>query len=662
MRFSWHNAKNVTRDPASVAADFSVQDYATLVAHPSPFWKFPEEFLCLVRLSCHYTLDEETYLLFLDKDEEDMDIFAFIHTLDPTKVKVVERERKEDEPRLLETTVSRTVPLLPVALDRGESELDASVDKLFDEGGSGTQTEQGDSAGGGGEQGINIQPVTETIDAVAEDVISLQPRRLEKKKTIVSYAGGPSHPPKKLREDHRTLSGGEPIPTIPFVTSSISATPKREDEGHTNSVTGRNLRTISAPQRFVISSDSSYHSGANIAKADVDSFLRPSVQTDPAMVGLTDLTGSDFLVGGIHTIINPDPNLQNTYLFTEFNVGAGRQMYLSVEVRMRAEYNIREKRRLKSVVEEKNQLLKARDEEIKNLKAHLLLKESEAAEDIRLRTEAFELETEEKSLRDEVTDLKAVVVSKERELTDFTAYLTSIKSQNDNLVDQDAQLKVVNDKFEKLYTDFVKMTLHLEERFYPHLLTTIAGRRWPLTHGMELVVAKSYFDRCAAHNPSAEVDYVFALQHLHGVNFSLLAELKSNKDDSIEALMNILRLEEHLAERLGLNKLQPHADQLMVPIHHSPDTTVVGCLYSLGRAFFWCSITGTKSTSDTITATADTTAALYVTFASASIVDLISIDDYKDTGMDDQPAATGNVADVNVNPFPNVEDAEMNIS
>nr|GEX34436.1 hypothetical protein [Tanacetum cinerariifolium] len=62
------------------------------------------------------------------------------------------RMERDDELRLLEITVDRTVPLLLVTPDRGESELDASVDKLFDEGGSGTQTEQGDSAGGGGGQ------------------------------------------------------------------------------------------------------------------------------------------------------------------------------------------------------------------------------------------------------------------------------------------------------------------------------------------------------------------------------------------------------------------------------------------------------------------------------------------------------------------------------
>nr|GEY45669.1 hypothetical protein [Tanacetum cinerariifolium] len=189
-----------------------------------------------------------------------------------------------------------------------------------------------------------------------------------------------------------------------------------------------------------------------------------------------------------------------------------------------------------------------------------------------------------------VTDLEAAVVRKECELADSNAQLTSIKSQNDNLADQvhelqvsssglkeklanyenlteqleefqDAQLKVVNDKFNKLYTDFVEMTLHIEDRFYPHLLTTIARRRWLLTYGMELAIVKCLnspeylsalgtanskaiekgmqdglaagithgkegwvLTNVAAYNPSAEMDYVFALQQLQGVNSPLLAE------------------------------------------------------------------------------------------------------------------------------------------
>nr|GEU65676.1 transposase (putative), gypsy type [Tanacetum cinerariifolium] len=608
--------------------------------------------------SRHYTLDEDTHPSFVDKDKEDMDIFAFIHTLDPTKVKVVEHERQEDNPRLLETIVGRTIHLLLVAPDRGESELESSVDKLFDEGGSGTQVEQRDSTGGGGVQ-------------------------------------------------------GDPISILPFMTSSVSAIPEREGEGHNDSVTELNLRTISAPQRFGISSDSSHHSGANMAETEVDFFTMPSVSVitaattvtstdDPAIVikekivkpslisadsalaggtdhvmgSFMDLSGSDFLVGGIRTVISLDTDLQ--------------------KLRMRAEYNIKENRRLASVVEEKNQLLKSRDKEIKNLKAQLLLREAKVAKAIHLRAEASHFEVTKKSLRDEVnalngrntilekehnaldvkvTDLEATVVSKERELTDSNAQLTGV-------------------------------TLHLEEKFYPYLFTTIVGRRWLLTHGMELAIAKcqnlpEYLSALgpavskaiekgmqdglaagithgregraltdvAAHNPSAEADYVSALQQLLNVNFPLLAELKMNKDASIEALMNILRLEEHLVERLGLNESQPHADQLMVPIHHSSDKTVVGaCALSLAldvsdvrvrrikenimshRSLFQdvsiplaeplsaAALTGMEGTSDVMPATADITTSMSVTLTSA-----------------------GTVVDEDTNPFPNVDDAELNI-
>ncbi|GKG08164.1 hypothetical protein Tco_0333996, partial [Tanacetum coccineum] len=72
-------------DPAPVASDFNAEDYATLVALLSLFRKFPEAFLCLVGLSRDYHLDEETYTRFLHKNEENMDIFAFIHTQIPPR-------------------------------------------------------------------------------------------------------------------------------------------------------------------------------------------------------------------------------------------------------------------------------------------------------------------------------------------------------------------------------------------------------------------------------------------------------------------------------------------------------------------------------------------------------------------------------------------------
>ncbi|GJT00015.1 hypothetical protein Tco_0821184 [Tanacetum coccineum] len=94
-----------------------------------------------VGLIRNYTLDENTYPQFLRENEEETYLFSFIRTADPTKVRIGERQRAEDEPKLLDTIVGHVVPLLPIAPTRAESELEASVDKLFDESSSGNQAE-----------------------------------------------------------------------------------------------------------------------------------------------------------------------------------------------------------------------------------------------------------------------------------------------------------------------------------------------------------------------------------------------------------------------------------------------------------------------------------------------------------------------------------------
>ncbi|GKB95313.1 hypothetical protein Tco_0981450 [Tanacetum coccineum] len=346
-----------------------------------------------------------------------------------------------------------------------------------------------------------------------------------------------------------------------------------------------------------------------------------------------------------------------------------------------------------------------------------------------------------------VSDFTASVKVREQEVADLDAQVIVVKSQSDNLAGrvheletssaglqekvtayedcmgkleefQDERMRVVDDKFDKLYADFVEMSLHLEEIFYPYLLTTIAGRRWLLTYGMKLAIVKCLHSSeylsalgaaiskaiekgmqdglaagithvqegrvltdVAAFNPSVENDYISALQELQDVNFSLLAELKSNKDASVETLMDILRLEETLAERLGLNESQPHVDQLMVPIHHSPDQTVVGAtslLFSLdvsrnrvqrirdnianhrsalcdvfvplAEPLSSVALEGTSGTAP------DTTTALSVTFAFVSSIPPISTDDYEVVHVDGQEGVGADA-----NPFPNVDDAELNI-
>nr|GFC52428.1 hypothetical protein [Tanacetum cinerariifolium] len=123
---------------------------------------------------------------------------------------------------------------------------------------------------------------------------------------------------------------------------------------------------------------------------------------DYTMGGFSNLTGSDFIVSVdgracremVDEFAPPKffasiREMEHDQLFTEFNVGATRQMSLSAEFRMRAEYNIKENRRFRS-------------------------DEAEATETIRLRAEASKFEAIERSLQDEVKALREHNVALEK--------------------------------------------------------------------------------------------------------------------------------------------------------------------------------------------------------------------------------------------------------
>nr|GEV62652.1 hypothetical protein [Tanacetum cinerariifolium] len=109
-----------------------------------------------------------------------------------------------------------------------------------------------------------------------------------------------------------------------------------------------------------------------------------------------------------------------------------------------------------------------------------------------------------------------------------------------------------------------------------------------------------------------------------------------------------------------------NVDQLMVPIHHSPDkikenianqrSDLHDVLVPLSEPFPAAVLTGTEGSYDVVSATGGATTALSITFASASIISPIDVEDYEVIDAEDQAAADGNAAS-----FPNVDDAELNI-
>ncbi|GJY95294.1 hypothetical protein Tco_0511655 [Tanacetum coccineum] len=767
-RFKWFSGSTIAKDRAPAPSEYDIGHVNTLIAHASPFLRFPEEFLCWVGISRNYLLNKDTYPRFEYEDGEEMDLNAFIRTADPRKVRIVERPRAENERPIVTVAKHRTVTLLPTSVVRSSGELSASVEREF----------VGDaSVGDGGDQGFdsvagqdNVEPSVPVIEPVEAEVP--KPKRSKKKRVIYDSEGLPvaSHPPKRLRADYGTTGGsvtggkspsvlnrllqdsrltveqGVPaLPTLPFITSSVTASPLEEGGDRTDSVTGPSLRTIGPSARFVVLSDSSHHSGAKSADPEVDSLVRsaapvmteattvatvattvaipadvskdksaphPSVfgssssseKTDRTLSLFTGRSGSGFDAGSIRAeeavgagseeIYVPEwtvtkgfemndgrlcanmidhftppaffktvRGMEHEQLFTEFNVSAARNLSLSSEVRMRAEYNILEKRKWRSLAEEKNILLEAKDKEIEDLKSQLLKAKEESAEVTQLRAQVSGLEATENSLRGEVasaqdhnvlleqecnslklkvTGLESTIAEKDHELSDLGASSSSLKSQNQSLVDQVHELEIssadLREKLEmyegslkqleefqdnlmgplrtrlaEIDADFTRCCMRFQESFHPHLLNVVAGRRWLLTHGMKLLVVKclnsnEYMEalghafgraiekgmqeglaagiehgqagRCLtdleAYIPSAEDDFNSAIRDLRDLNFPLLQELSDKKDASTWDIMDLLRLDDTVAETLGMTDLQPDVNQLMVPVHHKQDRVVIG--------------------------------------------------------------------------------------
>nr|GEV66685.1 transposase (putative), gypsy type [Tanacetum cinerariifolium] len=476
-----------------------------------------------------------------------MDLFAFIHALDPTKVRVVERERDKDEPRLLETTVGRTISLLPIAPDLVETKLKASVNRLFNEGGSGHQTEQKDYAGGG--QDANIQPVAKAADTIVEDAAPVQLRQAERSSALIMTTvttTTPTFDPTSLLKRNSD-----------FLVGAIRTVINPDTE----------LQKVYVPQ-WSVTNESRLDDG-RVCHEMVDEFSPPKFFV--------------FVRG-----------MKHDQLFTEINVGAARQMSLSAE----------------------GELLKAREEEIGSLKARLLLKEAEAAEAIRLCVEASNFKTVEKSLRDEANALREhnVILEKERDALDVkvTKLETSAMSKERELTDLNA-----------LVHELEISSSRLQEKAW-----------WLLTYGIELAIAKclnspEYLSalETAIGKAIEKANYIFALQQLQNVNFPLLAELKSKKDASVEAIMEILRLEDPVAKKLGLNELQPNVDQMMIRKNIANYKSVLHDVFvSLAEPFSTLALTGMEGTSGAMPTIATITA-LSTTLALTSTVNVISIDD-----------------------------------
>ncbi|GJS15790.1 hypothetical protein Tco_0410262 [Tanacetum coccineum] len=222
---------------------------------------------------------------------------------------------------------------------------------------------------------------------------------------------------------------------------------------------------------------------------------------------------------------------------------------------MRVEHTLEKKGELEDKCVEQAVLLSERYVEISHLKSLLSLKETEAAEAIRLRGQLTTVEAADAVKDNELKDLKeknfalkgerdatpkkiatleSANVAKEAELASLSSQVAkltsdlsgfqlsrdelnskvaSLESERDCLITQksslesafelfreciealqDEQAKALGDRVAELDAQLLEMAIHLDKEFYPCFLTTISGRRWILTHGLKLDGLKARVD------------------------------------------------------------------------------------------------------------------------------------------------------------------------
>ncbi|GJS47075.1 hypothetical protein Tco_0597196 [Tanacetum coccineum] len=286
-------------------------------------------------------------------------------------------------------------------------------------------------------------------------------------------------------------------------------------------------------------------------------------------------------------------------LFIEFNVGAARQICLGSVVRLRTEHELELKEKLRVKYAARGKLLEERDLEIFELKSKLAEKETEAAEAIRLRDQVSSLSGEKFALTAEVSGLKVTITQKGHDISLLDSHATSLTSglENAKVVSslhvgfQDFKKKMEvqqEEQAQELYNRVVELEAHLallkclKSSEYQGILGHALGRS--VDFGMQVGLEVGHEHESAgrslsvvdAYNPeTAKANYIDAVKALEDVDFPLVNLLKSKKDAGMDEVLDCFLLDGPAADLPKAVHLQPCLEQLMVPIHHAGDKTIV---------------------------------------------------------------------------------------
>ncbi|GKC47116.1 hypothetical protein Tco_1064838 [Tanacetum coccineum] len=512
-----------------------------------------------------------------------MGLLDFIKTADPRKVQAVEVQKKDDQVKLLESTSHCFMPLVT-------------------------------PAAGGSSSAAALKVSAPEVSAPAEG--SPRGRGWGKQSdTLPAQQLMKDHPSFATGTGGKTLAGlRQLMPTSPLVSRPSFQADIQAHVVQSARITDVLVYTVAATVTSA-RENVGVTPTSDIAGQNVGMFLDGTLPTTrcwitvfPAARWLTVLPPGFF-----STLLSMDYE----QLYTEFNVGAARQICLESKVRSLAEHELELKEKLKGKYNARGRLLKEKDLEILRLKS-LLVEEAEKAE----RAETAEVSR----LRGQVSALtgESALDDSKAACTEAGSLITSLTSERDRLTSEDfkekaeaqqeEQAQVLYNRVAELEANVMDVSGRLEGEFYPAYLTTLAGRRWFMTHRIQLAVLKCFksleYQGILGHAPGRAVDfgmqegleagyehgvagtplsvveaynpegvranYFDAVMALEDVDFPLVNLLKSKKDVGMDEVLDCFILDEPLADLPEAAHLQPCLEQLSVPIYHSDDKAIVG--------------------------------------------------------------------------------------
>nr|GEU38145.1 transposase (putative), gypsy type [Tanacetum cinerariifolium] len=420
---------------------YSLEAVRILDTHRTLIQKQPEALLCLVGLSRRYYLGDEVYPTFLHDDDRDMDLFNLIRAPNPTKVKTGSHPRATHEVPLLTVTANRVIEIEDPAAATDSSGVPSTIERspldFANENPSQQSTRPEDQ-----ETVAPEVPPPENVTTMGgapeagptKRVAATDPLAVKERRKRGHDGVDTNTPSKVLRRDHadprptESTRGGKSLAAIELGMGSTRPTPA--PQGPPSDVSDPDPLSFADPQSRP-SMDVSQSSKGAAAAGDPES----ENSSFASMVG--------------------SPKIQ-----CKPGTTGGDGVAVAVEVRARSE-----------TVEEiccssgsPGQKDPTKENEIKNLETLL-----EAEADIK------------KAAKDKSAKLS-------QELENMRALFSDLQVSNNRLSQQVSTLQ--EQRCAKMDAHLDALRIDFDEELYTHMLTSIAGRRKMIRHGLRLAVMK----------------------------------------------------------------------------------------------------------------------------------------------------------------------------